>query len=243
MPEGPSIIILKELVQQFKGKKILESSGNTKADLPVLNNQVIVDFKSWGKHFLICFKTFTIRIHFMLFGSYTINEHKAAKPRLGFRFNKGELNFYTCSVQLIEDDLDQVYDWSSDVMNTAWSPAKAKKKMKEDPGMLVCDALMNQSIFSGVGNIIKNEVLFRIKVHPESRVGDLPAARMNALLKEAVNYSFEFLAWKKAFVLKKHWLVYNQKTCPRDNTPFTKKNMGRSNRKTFYCRTCQKLYT
>jgi endonuclease-8 len=115
--------------------------------------------------------------------------------------------------------------------------------MKEDPGMLVCDALMNQSIFSGVGNIIKNEVLFRIKVHPESRVGDLPAARMNALLKEAVNYSFEFLAWKKAFVLKKHWLVYNQKTCPRDNTPFTKKNMGRSNRKTFYCRTCQKLYT
>jgi endonuclease-8 len=242
MPEGPSIVILKELVQQFKGKKVLESTGNTKVDLPVLKNQVIVDFKSWGKHFLICFKTFTIRIHFLLFGTYRINEQKEMKPRLGFRFSNGELNFYTSSIQLIEEDLDEVYDWSADVMNKNWSPAKAKKKMMEDPDMLVCDALMNQTIFSGVGNIIKNEVLFRIKVHPESRVGKLPPAKMKALLKEAVNYSFEFLEWKKAFVLKKHWLAYNKKVCPRDNTPFIKKNMGRSNRKTFYCRTCQQLY-
>jgi endonuclease-8 len=242
MPEGPSIVILKEAVQQFKGKKILDVSGNTKVDLPVLKNQVIVDFKSWGKHFLVCFKTFSIRVHFLLFGTYRINERKEMQPRLGFRFENGELNFYTSSIQLIKEDLDSVYDWSADVMNKKWSPAKAKKKMLGKPGMMVCDALMDQQIFSGVGNIIKNEVLFRIKVHPESMVDKLPSVKMNALLKEAVTYSFEFLEWKKAFVLKKHWLVYNQKTCPRDQTPFTRKNMGRSNRKTFFCRTCQQLY-
>lgn len=242
MPEGPSIVILKELVQQFKGKKILESYGNTKEDLPPLEGLVIQDFKSWGKHFLVCFKKFSIRIHFMLFGSYVINDQKPVKARLGFRFNNGQLNFYTCSIKLIEGDLDEVYDWSADVMNPAFDPAKAKKKMLAQPGMLVCDALMDQSIFSGVGNIIKNEVLFRIKVHPESKVEELPAAKMKQLLKEAVAYSFDFLEWKKAFVLKKHWLVYNQKVCPRDGTPFLKKNMGRSNRKTFSCKTCQKLY-
>jgi endonuclease-8 len=242
MPEGPSIVILKEAVKQFKGKKILEVTGNTKMNLPVLKNQVVVDFKSWGKHFLICFKTCTIRIHFMLFGSYRINERKDTIPRLGLRFRNGELNFYTCSVQLIEEDLDEVYDWSADVMNKKWDPSKAKKKMLADPGMLVCDALMNQQIFSGVGNIIKNEVLFRIKVHPESKVGSLTTTRMKALLKEAVDYSFDFLEWKKAFVLKQHWLVYNQKTCPRDHIPFVKKYMGRTNRKTFFCPGCQKRY-
>ncbi|MDB5210634.1 MAG: Formamidopyrimidine-DNA glycolase [Sediminibacterium sp.] len=242
MPEGPSIVILKEAVQQFKGKKILEVSGNTKVDLPVLKNQVIVDFKSWGKHFLVCFKTFTIRIHFMLFGTYRINERKETQPRLSFRFSNGELNFYTCSIQLIEGDINEAYDWSADVMNQKWSPVKAKQKMLANPDMMVCDALMDQQIFSGVGNIIKNEVLFRIKVHPASTVGELPPAKMKALLKEAVVYSFEFLEWKKAFVLKKHWLAYNRKACPRDQTPFTKKNMGRSNRKTFFCRTCQQLY-
>jgi len=178
----------------------------------------------------------------MLFGTYRINEHKEVKPRLGFTFSKGELNFYTCSIQLIKDKLDEIYDWSADVMNKDWDPVKAKEKMLAQPGMLVCDALMDQQIFSGVGNIIKNEVLFRIKVHPESKVGELPAVKMKALLKEAVLYSFEFLEWKKAFVLKKHWLAYNKAVCPRDGTPFTRKNMGRSNRKTFFCRTCQQLY-
>jgi endonuclease-8 len=242
MPEGPSIVILKEAVAQFKGQKILESSGNTKTKLPVLKGQTVTDFKSWGKHFLICFKGFTIRIHFLLFGTYRINERKEMPARLSLRFSNGELNFYTSSIQLIEEDLDTVYDWSADVMNPAWSPAKAKKKMKDDPEMMVCDALMNQNIFSGVGNIIKNEVLFRIKVHPESRTGKLPPAKMNALVKEAVNYSFEFLEWKKQFVLKKHWLCYNKKTCPRDEVPFTRKNLGRTNRKTFFCSSCQVCY-
>lgn len=242
MPEGPSIVILKELVQPFKGKKVLDVSGNTEVPVKMFKNRVVTDFKTWGKHFLICFKTASIRIHLMLFGSYTIDERKAAKPRLSLRFSNGELNFYTCSVQLIEEDLDEVYDWSADVMNKKWSHAKAKKKMLESPSMFVCDALMNQAIFSGVGNIIKNEVLYRIKVHPLSKVGELPPAKMKALLTEAAAYSYEFLKWKKAFELKKHWQAYNQKVCPRDNTPFTKKTMGKSNRKTFYCRTCQKLY-
>lgn len=242
MPEGPSIVILKELAQQFKGKKVLEVYGTAKKELPKMENLVITDFKSWGKHFLICFKTFTIRIHLMLFGTYRINEHKQVAPKLGFRFNSGELHFYTCLVQLIEEDLDEVYDWSADVMNKKWSAAKAKKKMLAQPGMLVCDALMNQSIFSGVGNIIKNEVLFRIKVHPESRVEALTETKMKVLLKETVTYSFEFLKWKRAFVLQKHWLAYSKKTCPRDQTPLVKKNTGRSHRTTFYCRTCQKLY-
>ncbi|MCW3087477.1 MAG: endonuclease, partial [Sediminibacterium sp.] len=178
MPEGPSIVILKEAVAQFRGKKVLEASGNTRIELPLLKNQVVTDFKSWGKHFLICFRTFTIRIHFLLFGTYRINEQKEAKPRLSLSFKNGELNFYTCSIQVIKEDLDTVYDWTADVMNDRWSAANAKKKLKAHPEMLVCDALMNQEIFSGVGNIIKNEVLYRIKVHPESKIGTLPAARL-----------------------------------------------------------------
>jgi endonuclease VIII len=54
MPEGP-IVILKEAVFQFKGQKIIYASGNSKAlDAATLEGQTIEDFKSWGKHFLIC---------------------------------------------------------------------------------------------------------------------------------------------------------------------------------------------
>jgi endonuclease-8 len=242
MPEGPSIVILKEAVSTFKGKKVISISGNTKVDVAHLAGKKVIDFKSWGKHFLICFRKETIRIHFMLFGSYRINERKNSNPRLTLQFESGELNFYACSVKLLDNDLDETYDWSADVMNDDWDAAKARKKLKRMPDVLVCDALLDQNIFAGVGNIIKNEVLFRIYVHPESKVGKLPSKQLNALIKEARNYSFDFLKWKKEFTLKKHWLAHTKKTCLRCNLPIIKKYCGKTKRRTFFCSGCQVRY-
>jgi len=242
MPEGPSIVILKEEVQSFKGKKIIKVEGNSKQDIQRLSGKKIIDFKSWGKHFLICFDDFTVKIHFMLFGSYRINERKDSPPRLSLIFKEGELNFYACSVKFIEENLDEVYDWKGDVMNPDWDAKAAKKKLKDHPHMLVCDTLLDQNIFAGVGNIIKNEVLFKIHVQPETKVGDLPEAKINELVKEARDYSFQFLEWKKQFVLKKNWLAHTKKICPDCNLPLTKKHLGKTNRRSFYCTNCQKLY-
>jgi endonuclease-8 len=242
MPEGPSIVILKEAVQQFKGKKIIKVEGNSKLDIQRLSGQKIIDFKSWGKHFIICFKDFSIRIHLMLFGSYRINEEKDAVPRLKLVFAKGQLSFFACSIKFIEEDINAVYDWASDVMNDNFSPKAARKKINEIPDGLVCDALLNQNIFTGVGNIIKNEVLFRVRLHPETKMKDIPARKLTELIKEAQNYSFDFLRWKKAFVLKKHWLAYTKKNCPRDHVPFIKKYCGKTKRRTFYCEVCQVFY-
>jgi endonuclease-8 len=242
MPEGPSIVILKELVQGFKGKKVLEIGGNTKVDFSSLKGKTITSFKSFGKNFFICFKESSIKIHFMLFGSYRINERKETAARLTLQFAGGELNFYACSVKLIEEDLNKLYDWSADVMNESWDPAKARKKLKAQPGTLVCDALLDQNIFAGVGNIIKNEVLFRIKVHPKNKLGQLPPRKLTELISEAKIYSFDFLEWKKQYVLKKHWLVHTKSICPRDQSRIIKQYLGRTNRRTFFCNQCQVLY-
>jgi len=243
MPEGPSIVILKEAVQEFKGQKLIEIGGNTKIELPDLVDQPVKDFKSWGKHFLICFAKHTIRIHFMLFGSYRINEKKETAPRLSLRFPNGELNLYACSVKMLDGDPDKIYDWTADVMNKDWNPRKAGIKLKKIPNTMACDALLDQSIFSGVGNIIKNEVLFRIRVHPESRIGKLPSKKLSALVREARNYSFDFLEWKKAYVLKKHWLIHTKKTCPRCTLPVIKKYTGKTKRRSFFCTNCQILFS
>jgi endonuclease-8 len=242
MPEGPSIIILKEAVQQFNGEKIISVSGNSKIDQQRLLNQKVKDFKGWGKHFLICFKDFTVRVHFLLFGSYRVNEQREMNPRLSLKFNNGELNLYACSIRVIEENLNDVYDWSGDVMNDLWNPEKAKEKLRKNPDQLVCDALLDQNIFAGVGNIIKNEVLFRIKIHPLNKIGNLPPRKLKALIDEARNYSFDFLEWKKKYELKKHWLAHTKKICPRCNIPLIKKYLGKTNRRTFFCNKCQILY-
>ena len=242
MPEGPSIVILKEQVQAFKGKKVIEVEGNSKQDIQRLAGKKILDFKSWGKHFLICFKGFSLRIHFMLFGSYRINEGKETPARLSLHFQTGELNFYACSVQFVEGDVNDVYDWTGDVMNDDWDAANASVKLAAQPATLVCDALLDQHVFAGVGNIIKNEVLFRVRVHPESNVGAIPKRKLKELIAEARNYSFDFLEWKKQFVLKKHWLAHTKKICPRCKIPLIKKYAGKTKRRTFFCTNCQTLH-
>jgi endonuclease VIII len=241
--EGPSLVILREAIKSFKRKKIIKAAGTTVSINPdELQNQTIQDFKSWGKHFLIVFKKFSLRIHFLMFGSYRINERKPAKPRLQLRFGKGEVNFYTCAIVKLEEDLDTLYDWSADVMNEDWNPSKARKKIKHDPKANVGDVLLDQSIFAGVGNIIKNEVLFRINVHPETEVGALPPRKLTQLIQEARNYSFDFYRWKKIYELKKHWLIYTKKKCPQCKGPVRKKYTGITKRRSFFCQNCQVLY-
>jgi len=243
MPEGPSIVILKELVQPFKGQTVEKASNNnSKLDADILTGQKIIDFKSWGKSFFICFKKFSIRIHFGLFGSYRINEHTAKPARLHLQFDDGELNFYVKTLELIEQPLDDLYDWTADVMNPNWSAAKAITKMQANPKMKACDALMDQQIFSGVGNIIKNEVLFRTQIHPLSETGSIPLEKLTEMAEEVVTYTFQFLKQKKEGTLSKHWYAYSQKMCPRDKIPFIKADLGKSHRSTYYCDECMKLY-
>jgi endonuclease VIII len=242
MPEGPSLVIAKEEMLSFIGKKILAVSGNTKTEKERILNKKLLDIKTWGKHLLFCFDKFTIRIHFLMFGKYLVNAKREGDARLSMQFKNGEINLYTCSVKFIEEPLDEIYDWAADVLSGAWDPKAAKKKLKAVPNMMVTDALLDQTIFAGVGNIIKNEVLYRIKIHPKSKVGDLPTKQLNDLIKEARNYSFDFLKWKKEYTLRKHWLAHTKKTCARDGDKIIKEYLGKTQRRTFFCNTCQVLF-
>ena len=244
MPEGPSIVLLKEEVTQFINKKVLAVSGNSKIDQAVLLNKKILEFRSWGKHFLVCFKGLTLRIHFLMFGSYVVNEKKPGRAiRLNLTFKKGEINFYTCSIKLLEGDINTYYDWRTDVMSDDWDPKLARTRLKKRPGVMACDALLEQDIFAGVGNIIKNEVLYRIRVHPESIVSKIPSYKLKKMIEEARNYSFQFLDWKRNYELKKHWLAHTKKLCLRCNLPIIKKQTGVKKRRSFICSRCQILYS
>lgn len=242
MPEGPSIVILKEEAKPFTGKKVIDATGDPRLDISRMLNKKVISFKSWGKHFLICFNDFFVRIHFLLFGSYRINERRDFEPRLSLRFKTGELNFYTNSIRIIEGSPDDIYDWEADVMSDEWNPKKAELKLKENRDTLACDALMDQDTFSGVGNIIKNEVLFRVKVHPEAKTGDLPLKKLRELIKQAAEYSWDFYNWKKVGQLKRNWLIYKKKICPRCHIPVSVRETGKTKRLSHFCNNCQLLY-
>lgn len=244
MPEGPSILLMKESIQKFEGKQVLEASGNAEFDKEMLVGKKLNEIKTFGKQTYLIFDNTAVRIHLLMFGSYSVD--KQEKPyqqlKLSLVFKNGGMYFYTCHIKIVDKEFLSKIDWEADVMSDDWNPSKAEKKLKSNPDMMACDALMDQDIFSGVGNIIKNEVLFRIGVQPESLLGKMPPKKIKELIKEARNYSFDFLEWKRDFTLKKHWLAHTKTVCPKCGQKLIKKQTGKGKRRSFYCETDQELY-
>ncbi|RYZ22356.1 MAG: endonuclease [Chitinophagaceae bacterium] len=245
--EGPSLVILKEQAAKFVGKPVIAATGAAKIDFERISGQTLRGLRTWGKHFLMVFDDCYIRIHYLMFGNYYIDSvhydpEKVAKLTLQFR--NGEWNNYNCAVKILEGtDVDAAYDFTRDLMSDAWDPTLTRKRLLAKPEMLVCDALLDQQLFSGLGNIMKNETLYRTRIHPESTVAALPDKLLKKLIAEARDYAFDFMNWKKEGTLKKHWEAHTKKVCAHCGGPLTKQHTGLTPRRSFFCERCQVLYT
>jgi endonuclease-8 len=247
MPEGPSLVIFKKDIERFLGKRVKDASGVSKTIEPArLKGKTITALDTHGKHLLVSFgKDLTLRVHFLMFGTYRFDQSKEAPIQLHLGFaGKEELNFYTCSLRFIEEDLDNVYDWGIDVMREEFDTALALKHLKALPEeTLICDALLDQTIFAGLGNIIKNEVLYRTSVQPESLVSAIPLKKKREIVQDVLEYTQLFYEWRQAGTLKKHWQAHTKKTCPECGGALIKEYAGKTKRRSFYCPNCQKLYS
>lgn len=249
--EGPSIYLAAEWLAPFIGKKILTVEGNTKIGKERLQEKKILDIFSWGKHLIFQFDDFALRIHFLLFGSFeaTIKNVKVTgdypkkknSPRLSLSFKNGNLTIYSSSLKYLEtSQARDLYDFSRDIMSTEWDAKKALKAVKNYSEDEMADVLLDQTIFSGVGNIIKNEVLFIVKKRPTNFVKDLSKTLLQKIIKTARQFSLQFYEWRKQFVLKKHYKIYRKSICPLCGEKIIRKKTGKRERVSFFCPKCQK---
>jgi endonuclease VIII len=239
--EGPSIVILKEQLAPFIGKKVKAVSGNTSIAKELIKGKKLADVLSWGKQLLMQFDDLTLKTHFLMHGSYKINEEREGiTPRISIRFPNGFINFYSCSVKFLGDDIENIYDWRTDVMSEKWDEKEVIKRIKKQPEEPVGDVLLDQDIFTGVGNIIRNEVLFNLKLHPMTKIKELSKSQLKVLIAEAMNYSWQFYEWRKIFQLRKNYKIYSKSVCPECHTKTIREKTGKWDRWTFYCPNCQK---
>lgn len=243
MPEGPQMVFLKEAAEQFLGQKVLHADGNAAGvSLPQIQGQVLCSIQTFGKEIFFCFLQAIIRVHLMLFGKWRINETLNRELRLGLAFETGTLNFYACDCRMVDGAIDQLYDWTTDVMHPAFDQEKAFQKLQAKPRQLICDVLLDQHMLAGVGNGIKNEVLYRRLVHPESEVGAIPALVLQKLVLACVQFSFEYLDGLRNNNAKDLWQVYQQKLCHRDGLPLQMERIGKGGRSSYFCNKCQVRY-
>jgi endonuclease-8 len=246
--EGPSLVILKEELQPFLGKKVLRVKGNTQQPKEMLRGRVLAEIDTWAKVLFLTFRasekkvpSIVTKTHFMMFGSYRIDDPKPNRvPRLELRFGNGTLYFYSCSIRFDGEVYREAVDREVDLLSPRWNETHVLERMAEKKDAYLCDLLLDQSVFAGSGNIVKNEVLFNIRRHPLTKLSRVPRKDWPSLVGAVRDYCFDFYEWKKKYELRRHWQVYRKSVCPLCGRKLKKEHLGKLERKTFYCGHCQK---
>ncbi len=247
--EGPSLHLAAAQLKPFIGKRVRSVTGNTSIPMERLKDETVRDIFAWGKHLVLQCGDFALRVHFLLFGSFeadvdgstmTGDYQRTRTPRLALKFPNGELRLFACSIKFIEGrKVRRSYDFSIDIMSRAWDPDHALVQLKTHEDQQIADVLLDQEVFAGVGNIIKNEVLWLAGTHPEMTVEQLSARERKGIIAHARAFSLQFLAWRKVFALKKKLRIHRRSACPTCGGPVTHKKTGARQRMSHFCPRCQ----
>jgi endonuclease-8 len=248
--EGPSIRLAVEQLQPFVSRRIRRVGGNSRAGIERLENLKVKAIFGWGKHLVFQFEALALRVHFLLWGTFaatvkgksvTGDYRRSGPPRLVMEFANGDITIWSSSLTFIDNaDAARLYDFAADVLSPTWDPAAALKKARRWKTSEIADVLLDQKIFAGVGNIIKNEVLFRTRTSPFLPVATLPRGRLKAIVADARAFSFTFLEWRREFALRKHLEIYGRSTCPLCGGKVSRRVHGVRRRRSFFCPVCQK---
>jgi len=240
MPEGPSILHLRNQLLPFKGKIVREAGGYGPMPTAWIKGKKLLDIKTWGKHLLFIFSNGTARVHLGLFGDVLVNERKKVNRSFYLEFAKGEINGYVVRAEKLTASPAEVYDWRTDVLSKDFDPLHVKSLLKDQGSKTIDDVLMDQKIFTGVGNILRNEALYRAGIHPLSVTGKIPATKITRLVKETAKYARLF--YHELETNKRHTFAVYQQEYATDGSAVTMMITARSKRKIFFSEHKQKLY-
>jgi endonuclease-8 len=118
-----------------------------------------------------------------------------------------------------------------------------------DPDRLVGEALMDQRVMAGIGNIVRSETLFSCGIDPFRRCGELTAdeahiigTTASQILAEGVAAGGRIATFRplNPSSRERTW-VYGRtgRPCRRCGTPIRSRGMGDANRTVYWCPVCQ----
>jgi endonuclease-8 len=103
------------------------------------------------------------------------------------------------------------------------------------------DALLDQRIAAGLGNVFKSEVCWACRVHPAAPIGALSPEQRRALYETAQSQLLANRDTRRRVTYRGGLAVYGKlrRPCPRCRTPIRRAWQGVTPRVTYWCPSCQ----
>lgn len=241
MPEGPAILHLRNKLLPFKGKVVTKAGGYGKMPTAWIKGKKLTDITTWGKHLLFVFGKDVVRVHLGLFGEIVINERKKVNPSFFLQFASGEMNGYVVRALKLEKPIKETYDYRIDILSDKFDKPYVKSLIKTKADKTIDDVLMDQDVFSGVGNKIRNESLYLAGIHPLSVTGSIPSAKITKLINSVVSYAKLFYNELEKNDEHETFYVYKQDYA-KDGSEVTMKVLPKTKRKIYFSEHKQELY-
>ena len=207
MPEGDTLFrIATGLRRALVGETVLEARarpGPLLRRVPELSSLVglrVGGVESRGKHLLITFgdgdRRRTLRTHLRMAGSWhryrPCEQWRFAEQRatVVLRTDHAVAVCFDCSTAELLTDAGLARSKAltalgPDLLGPAFDSEVAVANLRERRKVVIGEALLDQRTLAGIGNVVRNEVLFMERVNPWSRVEGLSGIELERLVTAA----------------------------------------------------------
>jgi endonuclease-8 len=265
MPEGDSVFVTcRRLHSALAGRPVTRFQLRVpQLALADLTGATVVEVVPRGKHIMMRFSTEqTLHSHLKMDGSWRVGR-AAARPRgrdHEIRALVGNSEWLAAGFRLHDikliptaEENQLVGHLGPDLLSPEFDAAEALRRFAAQPDRQIAEALLDQRLVAGIGNVYKSELLFLHRVSPYARVAEveeeLPAILTDAQRLLAGNlrdFNRSTTGWHQAG--QQYW-VYGRggKAClrcrsaiQRDAGPGLAIGVA-EDRVTYYCPSCQRV--
>jgi endonuclease-8 len=244
MPEGDSLHRAARRLQTLVGERVAVETPHPRAAAAVsaerLDGRRLEAVEAVGKNLLLSFEGgLVLRSHLRMSGRWQVVERGAelhGKPWLVLTGVEREAVLWNGPVlelskrstrRLGPDILAEPPDLDGMIANLRREHQRRK----------LGDALLDQHLVAGIGNVWRAESLWRAELSPWLRLDEVAEEELERVLGEASRLMREALdghGGKRA--------VYRQagRPCPRCGTPIRSRGQGDDNRTAYWCPSCQR---
>lgn len=264
MAEGHSIVRWARALRPMIGEGLEKVEvparwSERAADLP---GQHLADIGTHGKHLLLRLSgSLTVHCHAMIYGAWQFGRPGMAlrKPeenvRLRLQTEQREAVFFNGPVVelLTEQELrehEKLTALGPDVLHERFDREEVWRRLQRDRKRAIGDAILDQTIVAGVGNIFKSESLFVAAVDPRAPVAAFSRETIDRIWEAVIPMMRQNAARSGPIVTlnrglrrggERYWAYRRRGTaCFRCNASIEMLRQGQNKRTTYFCPACQK---
>ena len=241
MPEGDALRRAAARLQPLVGQRMEVETPHPRAAVKGiaerLDGKELLSVEAVGKNLLLRFEgDVVLRSHLRMNGRWRLDPRgtqRVGRPWLVLRGERHEGVLWNGPVlelvakrhklRLGPDILDRPADVDSMLANLRTQPLRQ-----------IGDALLDQRLVAGIGNMWKAEALWAARISPWARVDELTDDELRATLEHAARLMHARLDG----VPPRH-AVYRRRVCPNCGGRIATRGQGEDNRTTYWCPQCQ----